>query len=252
MKNHRNPIGILRSTRNRCQGFSLVELLVVITIIVVLAGLTMSITQRIRAKARQANAMSSLRQVAAFNAAYSAENNGDINTLRDPTSPKEGNNLKGIGDAWVKNTFWGRLQPLLFPDISVNNQKKLGSDLNSRLDVFFNSPDADKMLNTVISGARIYHDGSGLPVPFAFNKNLYDWREYVKISSVSDPSQVIYMVYGFYFFDQADGAAYVERPKTQISPTNNIYYLDDKSVLAAFIDGHIESVSAPISERRFK
>lgn len=229
------------------KGFTLIELLISITIILVLAALTMVVTGKLRASAYRANAMSSLRQVAAMNVAYSTENLGDINTMRYVGDPKEGG-----GGAWVKNSFWGRLQPYLFPDVSETNQNRLKKELNARLDQLFSTPDADTMVNTVLNGSRIYHDGSGLPVPYAFNKNLNKWGEFLKVSSFSDPSQVLYAVYGFGLFDEADGKAYVERPTDNSKPENNIYYLDDRKAIAAFLDGHIESVTAPIPDRRFK
>lgn len=236
-----------QAKRSLSRGFTLVELLVVITIVAVLAALTFAITRNVRSRAFQANAMESLRHVAAANAAYSAENNGDINTLRWIGDPKEGG-----GGAWVKNSFWGRLQPLLFPDAANNNQNRLKVELTQHLDRLLNSSDADVMSGTVVSGAKIYHDGSGLPVPFAFNMNLYKWGTFLKSSSFSDPGQVIYATYGFGLFNEQDGSEYVPMPKTQTTPANNIYYMSDRTALAAFLDGHVEAVSASIPDRRFK
>jgi len=247
MKRKPNRISTSQANLSFHRGFTLIELLVSITIILVLAALTMVVTGKLRASAYRANAMSSLRQVAAMNVAYSAENLGDINTMRYVGDPKEGG-----GGAWVKNSFWGRLQPYLFPDVSENNQTRLKMELNERLDQLFNTPDADTMVNTVLNGSRIYHDGSGLPVPLAFNKNLNKWGEILKVSSFSDPAQVLYAVYGFGLFDEADGETYIERPADRSKPENNIYYLDDRKAMAAFLDGHIESLSAPIPDRRFK
>ena len=231
----------------RRKGFTLVELLVTITIVLVLAAMIMVVTSKIRSSAQQANAMSSLRQVASFNTAYATENNGDINTLRWVGDPKEGG-----GGSWVKNSFWGRLQPFLFPDATATNQKKLKTELDQRLDQLLISPDANTMQNTVLSGSKIYHDGSGLPIPFAFNENLHVWNKFVKVSSVGDPSQILYAVYGFGFFIEAVGDAYVPRPTDNSKPANNIYYLDDKKPLASFLDGHVESIPAPIPARNFE
>jgi hypothetical protein len=33
---------------------------------------------------------------------------------------------------------------------------------------------------------------------------------------------------------------------------NPIYYLDDQKALGAFLDGHVESLSAPIPDRKFQ
>ena len=231
--------------RNR--GFTLIELLVSITIIIVLAAVVFVVTGRIKAKAQQTNAMTSLRQVAAFNMAYSTENNGDINTMRWGGDPKEGG-----GNKWVSNTFWGRLQPYLFPDLTETNQKNLSTAIELRLDQLFNTPDSDTMAGTVISGARIYHDTSGLPVPIAFNNNLHKWGTFLKVSSFGDPSLVLYATYGFGFFTEAHGQAYAPMPKDNSMPVNKIYYLDNRQAIAAFLDGRVDMISPPIPDRNFK
>lgn len=235
-------------------GFTLVELLVVITIIAVMAALIVAVTRKIRSRAYQANAMSSLRQVAAFSAAYSAENNGDINTMRYVGSAKEG------VPNWVKNTFWGRLQPYLFPELT-SSDAMLRKEIKLRLDGLFKTntdagnnadPNGTPMPGTVLSGSRPYRDGTGLAIPFAFNDNLAPWSQFAKVSSFGDPSQILYAVYGFGHFNESHGAKYAERPTNNTKPSNNIYYLDDRKALAAFLDGHVESVSAPIPPRRFR
>ena len=108
------------------------------------------------------------------------------------------------------------------------------------------------MVGTVIHRSRIYHDGSGLPVPLAFNANLHKWGQFLKVSSFSDPSQILYAAYGFGMFNEADGQTYVPRPTDGSMPKNNIYYLESQSALAAFLDGHVESIQAPIPDRKFK
>jgi prepilin-type N-terminal cleavage/methylation domain-containing protein len=232
----------------RRSGFTLVELLVVITIIAVLAAVALFATRGIRKKAMQANAISSLRQIAACSASYSMENNGDINTMRWGGDPKEGG--PGI---WLSNTFWGRLQPYIFGDIAANNQKMLGSEINRCLDGLFNSPDADSMAGTFISNARIYHDTSGLPVPIAFNTNLHKWGSFLKTSSFDDPSRILYSTYGSGFFSEADGKSYVPVPTDKsMALKSKIYYFDDRTVAASFLDGHMEMLTPPIPARRFK
>jgi prepilin-type N-terminal cleavage/methylation domain-containing protein len=226
------------------RGFTLVELLVSITIIITLAALVFFITGTIRAKAQQANAMSSLRQLGTANIAFSSENNGGIMTLRWAGDPV----LAG-GGGWVSNTFWGRMHPYLFADIATNNQSQLNKEINARLDQLFNTPDADKMTNTFISGARIYHDTSGLPVPIAFNSNLHKWGKFLTISSFGDPSRVLYATYGFGFFNPEHGKSYVPLPYGSSTP---IYYHKDKKALMLFLGGNVDMLSPPIPERLYE
>jgi len=262
MKNKPIRVGTPEANLNRSRGFTLVELLVVITIIAVLAGVVFALTQKIKASAYRATAMTALRQVSIGNIAYSAENNGDINFLRDKTDPLEGNNLKGIGDAWVKNTFWGRLQPYIFSGAEVASQSQLNKNLRLRIAELFNIKfGVDEVANgkalrymtgTVISGTSSYYDTSGLPVPFAFNTGVYKFNGQVKVSSVSDPSQILYLTFGSYRCDATDGQSYAPLPINGAKVTNNIFYLDDRKAICTFVDGHIESLSAPIPARRFK
>lgn len=237
------PIHRRRQTHRR--GFTLVELMVTIVIIVVLASLAFVISRKALSNAAQTKAVNSMRQVAQANAAYSTENLGNINTLRWVGDPKE-------GKPYVGNSFWGRLQPYLFTGSATNNQGRLKTQINQELDRLFNTPDADKMRKTVLDGSAIYHDGSALPVPIAFNSNLYKWNKDVKVTQFGDPGNVLYAAYGFGVFDEADGQAYVERPKDGSKPQNNLYYMDNRKAIVSFLDGRVEMISPPMPTRRFE
>jgi prepilin-type N-terminal cleavage/methylation domain-containing protein len=230
------------------RGFTLVEMLVVITIIVAIAAVALVASRNFRGKAYQANAMSTLRQVAAFNTAYATENNGDINTLRWEVDPLEGK------PNWVKNTHWGRLQPYIFPKAS-GSDSALQKSMKQGLDVLFTTDTAKsptEMKGTTLSGARIYRDKSGLAVPFAFNVKLVTWNKFAEMGSFSDPSQVLYFTHGSGMFNAEDGKAYAPMALAGSDITNNNYYFDDKKTLAALLDGHIESLEAPIPDRKFE
>jgi prepilin-type N-terminal cleavage/methylation domain-containing protein len=245
-------------TPNFNHGFTLVELLVVITIIAVLAGVIFALTQKIRTKAYQAKAMSSLRQIGAFNAGYSAENNGDINTLRWDGEKTEG--PKG-GNTWVINTFWGRFQPYLCPDVDTKNQPQLSNQIKLRLDSLFSTdtnagrpnrtPEGPTMPGTIVSNLKVNSDISGLPVPISFNDNLHKWDTVIKVSSVGNPSEILYATFGSGFFKESDGKTYVPKPTDKYT-SKPIYYMDDKKALFVFLDGHVESLSAPIPSRKFQ
>jgi prepilin-type N-terminal cleavage/methylation domain-containing protein/prepilin-type processing-associated H-X9-DG protein len=76
------------------RGFTLIEVLVVITIIVVLAALSTIGFSRIRSTARGATCVSNLRQVGTAMISYATEKNGQLPPLEDRTNPGDG--LKGI------------------------------------------------------------------------------------------------------------------------------------------------------------
>jgi prepilin-type N-terminal cleavage/methylation domain-containing protein len=235
-------------SRRRRPGFTLVELLVSIVILAVLATLVVMISGKVRGKAKQASSMNAMRQIAQGNIGFAAENNGSINTLRWVGDPEEG----GPG-AWVSNSFWGRLEPYLFSDISTRNQKQLGTRIRSGIAQIFNTSDPSKMTGTAVEGAKIYHDGSGLPVPLGFNTNLHKWATFKRVSNFGDPARVIHATYGFGFFTEANGRTFVPMPTNGAAPGgNNIYYMEDRKAWVIFLDGHVETLAAPIPGRLFQ
>lgn len=231
--------------RSRARGFTLVELMVTIVIVTVLAALAFVISRRALSKAAQTKAVNSMRQVAQANAAYSTENLGNINTLRWVGDPKEGR-------PYVGNSFWGRVQPYMFTAPATNNQRRMATQFKEEIAQLFNTPDSDKMPKTVLAGSAIYHDGSGLPVPIAFNSNLYKWNKHTKVTQFGDPGNVLYATYGFGLFDADDGEAYVERPIDGSKPKNGIYYMDNRKAIVSFLDGRVELISPPMPARRFE
>ncbi len=231
-------------------AFTLVELLVTVVIILVLAGLTFVVTGKVRGSAQQATAMSSLRQVGTASVNYSTENNGDINVMK-----WDGDSKEGGGKGWVSNTFWGRAQPYLFPDVSISDQRKLLDELRLRIKNLFGSTSSDPRnmdAGTFLQGARIYGDTSGLFVPLGFNSKLQKWNEFKKVSSFNDPSRVIYCTYGFTFITKEHGKVFTPIARDNSRPTNFIYYTDNREAITTFLDGHVELLKPPIQERLFE
>jgi prepilin-type processing-associated H-X9-DG protein len=224
-------------------GFTLVELLVAIAIVIVLAAVSFVAMRGVKQKAMQTKAIGPLRQIAEANMAYALENGG-INTLKWVGDPEE-------GKPYVGNSFWGRMQPLMFPEIDGAGQKQLQKNLKQQIGQMFSSTDPDKMTGTLLQGAKIYHDGSGLPIPFAFNKKLHKWGDWINVNRAGSPAETIYISYGFGMFDEEDGRSYVPMPTNGSKPDNNIYYLPSGKAMVAFLDGHMERLAPPISERKF-
>lgn len=236
---------------NPHHGFTLVELLVSITIIIVLAALVFTVTGKIRANAQQANAVAALRQIGIAHVAYASENNGAINIMRD--AGEVGSGYEGGGNAWVSNTFWGRAQPYLFAGIETKDQKVLAGEIKSSLKALFDTTDIKTMAGTPFSGISAYGDLSGISVPLGFNLKLRPaWRAPpLRISAAGDPSHILYCTYGRYFIEPNHGSAYTPLPLPG-DTRRGIYYLPNRKTVACFLDGHVEMISTPILERFFE
>lgn len=226
-------------------GFTLIEILIVIMLVAVMAVLTIMVSRNFIEKAYQTSALNTMRQVATANASYSMDNNGDINVLL-------GDGDTRAGEPVVSNSFWGRLIPYLFADATTTDQVLLKNDLTLRLDALFGTPDCETMAKTFQRGAEIKKDGSELPVPFAFNTHVHKLNEYLKTHSFRDPAQTLYMAYGFELFNETHGATYAPIPKGSETRSNNIDWFSNKTAVFSFLDGHVEILSPPVPERRFK
>ena len=232
------------------RGFTLVEVLVSITIIIVLAGLVFVVTGKIRAKAQEAKAMASLRQIGIANVAYYTDNNGSINVIRDPG--EWGSGHEGPGSIFASNSFVGRMQPYLFTGIDAKNEKALKVGIESAFSDLFGTVDISSMAGTPFSGVPVYKDGSGIANPISVNINLRpDWRQApLKVSSFGDPSGILYLTFGRYYFDLAQGSTYTPMPLPG-DRRRAIYYLPNRQAIVCFLDSHVEMMSPPMPERLF-
>lgn len=250
MKTSTIGLGIPRGIPRR--GFTLVELLVVITIIIVLAALVVVVTGKVRSQAQQTNAMSALRQIGIANVAYSSENNGAINVIRDAG---EWGPFEGPGTAYASNSFMGRMQPYLFTSIGTSNEKALAAEIKSSLNALFNTTDPKTMAGTLFSGVPVTTDGSGISNPISVNLKLRpEWGKanpFLRVSSFGNPSAVLYLTYGRYYFDPLQASEYTPLPLPG-DRRRTIYYLPNRKAIFSFLDGHVELLSPPIPERRFE
>ena len=225
------------------RGFTLVELLIVIAIISVLTVISMAVVRSARDKANTAKALKSLNQAALLGANYALDNNGDINTYRDSEKPADNGST-------LSASYWGRTQPFFLPQASVDNDSTFKNELSNAIASLMGTKDIKTMSGTAIFQSKIKMDQVGLPIPFAFNRNLYDADSFVKTSRINDMAQTIYMTLGYEFFDFKDAQTYVKRPTKDTVPSNHIYYMPDQTMLAAYLDGHCETLKAPIAARK--
>jgi prepilin-type processing-associated H-X9-DG protein len=232
-------------------AFTLVELLISISIIIILAGLLFVLTSRIRSNARQAHAVSAMRQIVIANVGYYSENNGVINVIRDAS---ERGPYEGTGGRWVSDSFMGRMQPFLFPGIETTDQKQLAADLRASLSQLLDTTNLKTMAGTPFAGVPVTTDASAVPNPFAINERLRPkWgaaNPPLRISSFGDPATVLYLTYGRYYFSPAMGQTYTPLPQGD-DRRRTIYYLPNRKGFFAFLDGHVELLSPPIDERLF-
>lgn len=233
------------------QGFTLVELLVTITIIVTLAALVFAVTGRVRTQAQQANAVSSLRQIGIANVAYSAENNGAINVVRDAG---EKGPYEATGGKWVSSSFMGRMQPYLFSGLESTDQKRLGEQITASLSQLLGTKDLRNMAGTLFSGVPVTTDGTGIRNPFSINDRLRPrWGNAnapLRVSSFGDPASILHLTFGRYYFNPLLAETYTPLPVAGDN-RRTIYFTPNRKGIFCFLDGHVEMISPPIEERLF-
>jgi type II secretory pathway pseudopilin PulG len=244
MKTQSTQTHSLRQRSGDTAGFTLVEILVTITIIIVLALVFTMIAGKIKQSAYRAKAMSPLRQVTVACMSYSTENNGKINTVVFQGAEK-------ISGKWVTNTFWGTLAPHIFPDLSLTNNTASATALKQAVSALFGTPDARFMKDTFQGdGAGSIADTCAY-VPLGFNFNVQSGAGWHTTAQYDDPSQVLYMTYGWGFIRKKDGDKYAPLPKTKSERTSNIDWFSNKTAACVFLDGHIDILGPPIADRYY-
>lgn len=230
-----------RPSFRRRSGFTLIELLVVVTIIVILAALSLVMTNVIRDRAREANAVNSLRQIGIGQVSYAADHHQAIVTTG--ASDEDGGSV-------FEESFWGRIHPYIFSGIKVGDGGEDLQPLELAINSLFQTTDARTMVGTPFVNAPVIID-AGLPVPLGFNEMLEpEDGQPVRTTIFKNPSRIIYATYGRGFFNSSDGAAYTPMPQGS-SAGSGIHFLDNKNALIGFLDGRVEVLVAPIPRQFF-
>lgn len=223
-------------TRSSARGFTLVELLVVITIVAVLATLSFIGVGRAMASARASNALKSLQQIALANVAYSTDNGGRI--------VGAGNGLDWQGESTNGMGIMGRLYPY------VSGVQKSPSQLNWEDDITPTyGPLRDANVPISISSAsqtwacNIYFNQSNSPGATNLTKGK-------RMQQLDEPGRIIYVMSGRTRVraQDAQDASQLPLPST---PRAGIYYSFRGKSPTAFLDGHGELLAYPIKPQLF-
>ena len=241
---HRNP-----GARRARNGFTLVELLVVILIIVVLAALTFSVTTRVRDQAITATDTTKFRQVAIALQSIAQDNNGIIphgNMAKDPN----GNFLypgavipgtdAGQGDRYNFHEMLDRYfpPPATFNASSIYNyQTREGSD-----SIF--SSKAAKPWSGFNPGGSFKLPG---PLWFSFNRNLPNPKWVGNpLKLATDDSRIVICA-------ETNHLGGDMQPQGKASFASNVqtrYRVSraGKTALYLFLDGHVERLQGDRGE----
>jgi len=226
---------------NRLHGFTMIELLAVLAIVVVLAALVLVASTKIRDRAKMANAMNSLRQIGIAHVSYSTENRGAVNTIGQAEEDE---------DIEFSGSFWGRMLPHLFTGLDEGTGNVNMGQLEHAINALLSTSNARTMVGTPFSGAPVLIE-AGLPVPIAFNEVLRpSGGQQVRMTIFQNPTRTIYATYGREFFNSSHGANFTEIPESS-STDPGIFYLGSQNAIICFLDGHIETLTPPIPRRLF-
>jgi prepilin-type N-terminal cleavage/methylation domain-containing protein len=156
----------------RSPGFTLVELLVTITIVVVLAGLGFTGTSKAIASAKEVDAIQDLKSLHTATALYTADNNGELFFVLDSGGPNGWENL------WINKLT-----------DSLPNQGKV-TQQSGRNPAFYNNKVKETGNNTRWIADYAPNDN------VIFNRNVNNPRFPLKLSRIDRPSQEVMFVEG--------------------------------------------------------
>jgi prepilin-type processing-associated H-X9-DG protein/prepilin-type N-terminal cleavage/methylation domain-containing protein len=214
----RFPLG-----RGNSGSFTLVELLVVIVIIGLLAGLSFPAISGAMAKAKSSECVNNLRQIGTAMNLFASENNGYLPYASGP-------NAAGSGDSWAFNNWQAPLAVIMGVGIGSASFPSQASFQNAKAKHPFNCPACKTGFRTYTANMR----GMG----FLPGGNAWPRR---KIASLVKSSQLI-LVADDTFGDPAPANGGQDQ-FDESSYTNRIGIRHGGRANALFGDFHVESVS---------
>ena len=223
-------------------GFTLVELLVVILIIVVLAGITFTVSSRVRDQAITATDTGKFRQVGVALAGISQDNNGVIphgNMAKDangsllyPGATIPGTeSAAGQGDRYNFHEMLDRYFP---PPSGYNPASIYNYQTRSDADSIYSSK-AAKPWPGFNPGGSYKLPG---PLWFSFNRNLPNPKWVGNMSKLPDPTRIV-------ICGETNHLGGDMQPQNKAVNANNVqtrYRVSraGKTALYLFVDGHVE------------
>jgi len=223
----------LRSNFSQRRGFTLVELLVTITIILVLAGLSMMGVSRLREKADTVTATKRISALAHANALYAVENNGryvPAYSFDDESKP---------GTPWHYNPQF--LEALIGEGLDIEGAEE------------FEGVDGlpEELLDPVVVRAK-QRMWSRLSASFAYNNENVPgggWGEPGTqrghtITSVQNPSEAFAFITATDWIANYSGRfLWARKPFEGKTENSKIAYRHQDKAVAVFYDGHCETKS---------
>ncbi|MBC8128673.1 MAG: type II secretion system protein [Gloeobacteraceae cyanobacterium ES-bin-144] len=202
-------------------GFTLVEMLVVITIIASLAAIAFTVGPKMKKRGDSAKSIQNMRQIGAMVGVYTADNSMKIPALKVESVPPGG----------VEDVLWHEgLLFLAYPDVERSKIKWDTAWWNA------NQPFLRNPVMTATSKPKAFKPWfNGYAYNYQITAKLGNYKEDFSpsLSSISEPERTPFVVP---FWNTRYGTG-------DISGTDMKSFLVDKKMSVLFVDGHVEAMT---------